>query len=312
MTIGAAAPYTRGMRRASLALVVCGLLLAGCGGVAHVRSGGGVPRQPQCGHGCQATLQGSRAAEIRAARHSNPNLFRIFPARPGGAPCAIPNGGLSAVPLKGTCRTSVTYPIVHGPYSVADVRFRERWGQGHSSSWVVLVAWPVEKVLATQLRGETSPQMRYAASDKTPGDQPALDMAAGHAERVAGAAHVFTGVVIDDPNDQVIVYLSHAPQSVIDKLEHGRPGTYVIHNDAPRTLHAVMEIDHKIKPAALKAQGIHVVEWGPTQTGYLRVGVTSHVAKAQAYFDAKYGRGVVRVFHGEQAVPVSDVLQTGG
>lgn len=135
----------------------------------------------------------------------------------------------------------------------------------------------------------------------TPANQPALDAAASYAERVAGDAHVFAGDRVDDTANTVIVYLANAPQSVIDQLRSRHPDVYVIHNGAPRTLHSVMTIAHEIDPTALKSKGIDVVEWGPTQDGYLRVGVTSQIARAQAYFDAKYGRGVVRVFHGEPA-----------
>jgi hypothetical protein len=33
--------------------------------------------------------------------------------------------------------------------------------------------------------------------------------------------------------------------------------------------------------------------------GHLKVGVEKNIAKAQAYFDAAYGRGFVRVVHDE-------------
>ena len=53
--------------------------------------------------------------------------------------------------------------------------------------------------------------------------------------------------------------------------------------------------------SAWKERGIEIVSTGPTGTGFLRVGVTKHVAQAQDAFDAKYGRGVIRVF---KAAPV--------
>jgi hypothetical protein len=136
----------------------------------------------------------------------------------------------------------------------------------------------------------------------TPADQPALDAAAGYAERVAGAAHVFSGVAVDDDANTVIVHLTRAPESVLAELRARHPGIYVIHNDAPRSLHAVMTIAHEIDPRALKTKGIAVVQWGPTQDGYLQVGVSSSVAKAQAFFNSKYGSGIVRVVHAEPAV----------
>lgn len=269
--------------------------LAGCGGVRAIVA--------PSGHGVLHSLSRDKAAEIGAARRANADLFRIFPARVGSKSCAIPNGGMSAVPLRGTCRTSITYPTVHGPYSEAFVRFAESWGQGHSSAWTLIVQWPLLKVVATQLHGETSPQMRYAVSDKTPGDQPALDSAAGYAERVAGAAHVFAGLTVDDPTDTVHLNLVHAPRSLIAKLRAAFPRTYVIDNHAPRTWHDVTRLQKELNRKALLANhGIDMVMSAPTQNGHLRVGVRSSVAKAQVFFDRKYGTGVIRVVHAEPGV----------
>jgi hypothetical protein len=58
----------------------------------------------------------------------------------------------------------------------------------------------------------------------------------------------------------------------------------------------------KIDPSSLKARGIDLVEWGPTEDGYLRVAVSSDVAKARAAFDAAFGPDVVRVVKGEPAI----------
>jgi hypothetical protein len=135
----------------------------------------------------------------------------------------------------------------------------------------------------------------------TPANQPALDAAASYAERVAGAAHVFSGVAVDDDANTVIVHLVHAPESVLAELRRRHPGIYLIHNDAPRSLHAVKVVAGEIDPRALRAKGIVVVQWGPTQDGHLNVGVSSSVAKAQAYFDSRYGHGLVRVSHAEPA-----------
>ena len=135
----------------------------------------------------------------------------------------------------------------------------------------------------------------------TPANQPALDAAASYAEQVAGDAHVFSGVAVDDDSNTVIVHLVHAPESVLAELRARHPGIYVIHNGAPRTLRDVRRIADDIDPIALKAEGIHLVEWGPTQDGHLQVGVSSDVAAAQAFFDAKYGTGIIRVVHADPA-----------
>jgi hypothetical protein len=141
----------------------------------------------------------------------------------------------------------------------------------------------------------------------TPANQSALDAAATYAETVTGASHVYAGDRVDDAANQVVVYLVHAPGSVLAELRTRHPGIYVIHNDAPRTWHAVTQLQKSLDWRALKAKGIDIVSSGPTGTGYLQVGVSSSVAKAQAFFDAKYGRGVVRVEHAE---PV--ILDDGG
>jgi hypothetical protein len=141
-----------------------------------------------------------------------------------------------------------------------------------------------------------------------PLNQGGLDVAAGYAERVAGAAHVFAGDRVDDVADKVVVHLVHAPRSVIDALNAAHPGTYVIRNNASRTLAAVMEVERALDFTALQSQGIAIVSAWPNGEGRLMVGVTRDIPKAQSYFDAAYGRGFVRVVHGE---PIGPTRATG-
>ncbi len=129
----------------------------------------------------------------------------------------------------------------------------------------------------------------------TPANQEALDHAADDARRIAGAAHVYTGARIDDAANHVVLYLAHAPQDVIDQLNAAHPGTYVIHNDAPRTAHALRVLQEAFDFKVLEPQGIQVVSVGPSVDGYLEVGVTSKVAEAQEKLDAIYGPNVVKV-----------------
>lgn len=143
----------------------------------------------------------------------------------------------------------------------------------------------------------------------TPANQDALDGAADDARRVAGAAHVYTGASIDDTANQVVLYLAHAPQDVIDRLNAAHPGTYVIHNDAPRTAHELAVLQNALDFNVLEPEGIRIVSVGPSVDGYLEVGVTSKVAEAQARLDAKYGPNVVRVFLGEASMPASLTLR---
>jgi hypothetical protein len=136
----------------------------------------------------------------------------------------------------------------------------------------------------------------------TPVNQPILDAAASHAEKVAGDAHCYAGAVVDDAANKVHLYLAHAPQSILHELRSSVPGIYDIHNDAPRTLRDVLELQKSIDWSAWKARGIVIVSTGPTQTGYLQVGVTTNIAKAQTAFDARYGHGVIRAVKGTVAV----------
>ena len=63
-----------------------------------------------------------------------------------------------------------------------------------------------------------------------------------------------------------------------------------------------MRLQKSLSWPAWKARGVDIVSSGPTQDGHLQVGVTGDRAKAQAAFDAKYGRGVVQVVKGEVAI----------
>jgi hypothetical protein len=139
----------------------------------------------------------------------------------------------------------------------------------------------------------------------TPANQEALDAAAGYAQRIAGAAHRFTGVEVDDAANQVIVYLTHAPQSVLDRLNAAHPGTYAIHNDAPRTLRTLLRLEHSFNFQILKPEGIKVYSVGPSVDGYLEVGVSRRVTEAQEKLDRIYGRNVVRAFKASPAIAVS-------
>jgi hypothetical protein len=53
--------------------------------------------------------------------------------------------------------------------------------------------------------------------------------------------------------------------------------------------------------STLRAEGINVVGFGPTQEGYLHISVMGDVPTAQARLDAMYGSDVARVEYGEPA-----------
>ena len=135
----------------------------------------------------------------------------------------------------------------------------------------------------------------------TPPNQDALDADADDAQRIAGPAY-YTGVAVHADTNTVDLYLADAPQSVIDELNAEHPGIYVIHNDAPHTSATLLKLEADFDEGSLRAQGIHVTQWGPTVDGYLQVGVTSDVAAVQSKLDQIYGPNVVHVFRSEPII----------
>lgn len=121
----------------------------------------------------------------------------------------------------------------------------------------------------------------------------------GFAARIAGGRY-FAGLVEDPAHNTVRLNLVHAPRSIIERLRAAYPETYVIaSNDAPRTWAFVTHLQRSHAWFALKSKGIDVNEVGPSQDGHLRIGVSSSVAAAQAYFDRRYGPNLIRAFHAE-------------
>ncbi len=191
---------------------------------------------------------------------------------------------------------SHTKPISYGPASVS---------QKAACTWVSVYDLSSRAWTENFQYCPNRPRPGSCDSDCTPANQPALDAAANYAEQVAGDAHCFAGVAVDDGANKTIVYLVHAPQSILDELRARHPGIYAIHNDAPHTLSDITALQKSMDWSAWKARGIEIVSTGPTETGFLRVGVRKHVAQAQAAFDARYGRGVIRVVKAEPVIAQS-------
>jgi hypothetical protein len=133
--------------------------------------------------------------------------------------------------------------------------------------------------------------------------QEVLDAAAEDARKVAGDAH-YTGCRVRNESENVELWLFDAPLPVLQELEAARPGVYVIHNDAPRPYAAVLELMDtlKVEFQTLRAEGINVVGWGPTQDGYLHVEVMGDVPTAQARLDTMFGSNVAQVEYGEPGI----------
>lgn len=128
----------------------------------------------------------------------------------------------------------------------------------------------------------------------------ALNPAAEDARTVAGDGY-YTGCRLRQELEAVELWLFNAPAEVLQELERLHPGAYLTHNDAPRPRTAVDDLRDSFDWAARKAEGINANLVGPTEDGYLRVGVLGDVPGAQEKLDAIYGRGVVRV---EKSSPI--------
>ena len=284
MTDGASAPYKDGVKAGVAALLAAvTIVAAGCGG------SGSLPQSSSRG-----AHDSSRAINYESVGVTlSPAPAHYTPAVSRSAVLALfRRGGMARGYSTG--KQAVRLQTVNGAYPAWVITFRHPRCTGVSIYDLRARIWTWN--FANCLNPGAPATCEGGC---TPANQSALDAAAGYAERIAGAAHVLSGVAVDDNANTVIVHLVHAPRSVLAHLRARHPGIYVIHNAAPRSLHAVMQIAHEIDPGALKTRGIDVVQWGPTQDGYLQVGVSSKVAAAQAFFDAKYGEGIIRVVHAE-------------
>ncbi len=122
-----------------------------------------------------------------------------------------------------------------------------------------------------------------------------LGEAAGDARRVVGDAY-YTGCRVRQELEKLELWLFNAPSKVLQELEAIRPGVYLIHNDAPRPRAAVDGLRDSFDWAAWKAEGVEVHAVGPTEDGYLKVGVERDLEAAQVKLDAAYGNDVVQVW----------------
>jgi hypothetical protein len=124
--------------------------------------------------------------------------------------------------------------------------------------------------------------------------QEVLDAAADDAKRLAGDSF-YTGCRVRQESESVELWLFNAPAPVLQELEAIRPGVYVIHNDAPRPLTTLDDLRDSFDWERWKTEGVKATSVGPTEDGYLHVGVENAVEAAQQKLDAAYGGNVVRV-----------------
>lgn len=125
-----------------------------------------------------------------------------------------------------------------------------------------------------------------------------ISTTASDAKQIAGPSY-YTGCCTHRKTKKLELWLASAPPDFLTELEELHPGTYVIHNDAPRSEAALFELRDSLPIDQLKAEGIRVVRVGPTHDGYLIVGVMGDVPTAQARLDAMFGSNVARVEYGE-------------
>src|SRR5438874_9817686 len=131
------------------------------------------------------------------------------------------------------------------------------------------------------VQGPGYPDLRCAACGASHSAiQTMLGEAAADATGVAGDAY-YTGCRVRQESETLELWLSNAPPQVLQELEAIRPGVYEIHNDAPRPETAVFELRDSFDWAAWKSEGIKANVVGPSEDGYLRVGVLGDVHGAQ-------------------------------
>jgi hypothetical protein len=138
---------------------------------------------------------------------------------------------------------------------------------------------------------------RYSGSAQpeslTPANQPALDAAADDARAIAGDSY-YASAVVDDEANTVTLYLAHAPQGVVDRLNAAHPGIYVIRNTAAFSEAKALALEDAIsgRIPAWAAAGVRIGYLRPMLDGHLQVGVRSDVAGAASRLGAQYGPAV--------------------
>jgi hypothetical protein len=152
-----------------------------------------------------------------------------------------------------------------------------------------------------QVGGPASAVIRCACGASVWAVQEVLDRAAEDARNAAGESH-YTGCRICSESEEVELWLCEAPAQLLEHLEALHPGTYVIHNDAPRPRHVLDELRDSFDWQAWNAERVVVVSVGPSEDGYLEVGVLDDVEGTQKKLDTIYGQNVVRVSKGEIAI----------
>jgi hypothetical protein len=127
-----------------------------------------------------------------------------------------------------------------------------------------------------------------------------ISTTAADARQIAGTAY-YTGCWTHRDVNALELWLANAPAEVLTELEELHPGTYVIHNDAPRSEVVLLDLQGVLRTelSTLKAEGFPVVGFGPTHDGYLHVRVMGDVPTAQARLDAMFDGNVARVEYGE-------------
>lgn len=152
------------------------------------------------------------------------------------------------------------------------------------------------------VEGPGYPDLRCAACGASHSAiQTMLGEAAADARRVAGEGH-YTGCRVRQELEELELWLFNAPPQLLQELQAIRPGVYMIHNDAPRSYTAVLDLMDALPVDRLRADGIRIVGYGPTQDGHLHVRVMGDVPAAQARLDTMYGERVALVEYGEPAI----------
>jgi hypothetical protein len=131
-------------------------------------------------------------------------------------------------------------------------------------------------------------------SSSGPPDQQKLDAAAAAIERLgASRPDSFTGLVIDDPGDRVIVY--RKPRSAFDTaLARLHTGVRIDKRDAPRSISELATTRNHVTALMGHTTGYTISSVGDGSVasytaGVVEVGVTGDLARAKKELGARFG-----------------------
>ncbi|WP_256725579.1 hypothetical protein [Streptomyces sp. IMTB 2501] len=152
----------------------------------------------------------------------------------------------------------------------------------------------------------TSPPAPSPSNSSGPPDQQRLDAAADAVQRLgASQPDSFTGLVVDNPGDRVIVY--RKPRPAFDAaLARLHTGVRIVERDAPRSISELATTRNRVTALLGHTTGYTIVSVGDGSVasytaGVVEVGVSGDLPRAKQELGARFGDEVA-VAAGEPAV----------